>query len=117
MSKSNTLEILSSIKQQYQARLIDLVKEQLVNEFNYLSSFGINSVKIVFENDDSGNVYFDDITGITISSEKNIKSENIQLSNIIDMMFFMVENINIDVDDTISITENKVIMNLQNFKK
>lgn len=119
MKKSHTLEVLNQLKEDYQKEVVNVIKTDLINEFNTLKNYGVKSLTIVFEEDDDGNVYFDDMKGFVISTDKKIKTEALPmfaLLNVFDNISFMVNNIKLDCDDTIEMSENKVVMNLKYVK-
>ena len=117
---NHTLEVLNKLKEDYQREALKVIKADLINEFNTLKNYGLKSLTIVFEEDEAGNVYFDDIEGFVISFDKNTKKENwpiFALLSVFDIVSFMVNNFKLDSDDTIEVNENNVVMKLRHINQ
>lgn len=113
MNQSNALEVLNQLKQDYQNKVLNIITAQLKNELIILKSHGVKSFTIVFEEDYDGNVYFDDDSGIIVSSEEDVKTDSFPLSNVVDMVYFLVENVKLDSDDSIVVSEDKVVIKMR----
>lgn len=122
------IEKLNYMKSNYEDQIINLVKNELISDFRAFESSGAKSLSFVFEEDENENIFFDDNTGIIVSSsqslnikeliENSLQLENFHISSsTINMINFIVENIKLDVDDYITISAKSVVFEIKSLKK
>lgn len=126
--KCLAIEKLNYIKSNYEDQIINLVKNELISDFRSFESSGAKSLSFVFEEDENDHIFFDDNTGIIVSSsqslnikeliENSLQLENFHISSsTVNMINFIVENIKLDVDDYITISAKSVVFEIKSLKK
>lgn len=121
MTTNNITQVLNDMKKNYQSQVIETIKNELISQYNHVKSVGIKSIRLEFEIDDYNDIYFDDNTGLVLTfqnedDQKNVNKITQNITALVNMSYFLVDNIKLDVDDYIEIDDKGIVIQIISLK-
>lgn len=82
---------------------------------------GVKAISLEFEIDDDNTIYFDDNTGIVLTFENEYDKKNVNkitenINALVNISYFLVDNIKLDVDDYIEIDDKGIVVDVASLK-
>lgn len=113
---------LEKIKREFDSAVLNEISKQMLNIYKEIEKQDIQHLEVTFSLTGNDHTYFDDHTGFTLGTYKGkdgFKKRSVEiipkplLSNFINSLQFLTNNLKIDSDDSLLIENGNVKLNLR----